>query len=363
MDDFLLGSQTQEQSPLAAHDPDYIENATFNNDLTVTTTDGSQSARWMLTLWPEYLPRGGIDWHVTDRSNWPEMPLYMCWGQERCPDTGRVHYHIYCRFQKRYRCKQIRDNFPSQSTWAFLCKGTEQQCRDYCWSQGNHTGKRRLRMADWGEYNANVFQPDSGKQGARNDLQHATELVLQGSDMRAIAEAHPTTYVRYHQGLEALKRTTAPQPPAVRSVSVYFLWGPTGTGKTTRVLQQFPEAYSVTKTSLLQSHVWDEYTGQETLLLDEWRSSAWSIQEMNRVLDKFRLSLMCRYRNSYAAWTRIFICSNDTPTQSFPEEPDMVRQAFLRRIEGRTYLVDQREDKGGPSLDFIMRHLDIPTPI
>lgn len=348
-------SPTQLQSLPAQHDVNYIDTG-----VGASANRNSMSFRWIFTIWPHQLPNGGEEWSPTDQANWPETPLYLCWGLETCPSTGRRHYHVYCRFHSKHRLRQFLNNFPEGALEGEMCEGTESQCRDYCWSMGGHVGKRACRI-DYGEFNGDNFKADSGRQGARNDLDHSAHIIKQGGTLFDVAEAHPTTFIRYNQGIRAYQTIIAPLPPAIRDVLVYFLWGPTGTGKTTRVLQAFPDCYSVTRTNALQGHIWDEYTGQRVLLLDEWRSSAWTIQEMNRICDKFRLNLMSRYHNSYAAWQVVIICSNDTPTQSFPEEPELVRQAFQRRIQNRTYFVDKREDEGGPSLDFIMRHIDIPS--
>lgn len=326
----------------------YDEQAEHTAVVAERTSSTSQSPRWMITLWPDNLP---IGWNLSDIS-WPHGIEYWCWGLEICPRTGKQHYHIYCRFNHRIRFSQLFNVLPDGSCHIEMARGSEQQCRDYCWSQGSHTSKapNRINFQEVG-----VFNPEQGKMGKRTDLQDIAALIDANTPMADIAKKYAPSYIRYHNGIEAYARTTAPQPPASRTVSVYVLYGPTGTGKTHRVLTAFPDACSV----FAGKNPWDEYTGQTTLLLDEWRSSDWPIAMMNKLLDKWKLTLQCRYRNVCAAWTRVIICTNDFPGQFYAEEPNpLMREAFQRRILGKTYLIDKKETEGGKTLDEIMKEID-----
>jgi len=335
--------------PVADTENGYNDCAEHRAIVAEKTTPTSMSCRWMITIWPDKVPDG---WGIKE-VEWPHTAEYWCWGLELAPTTQRQHYHVYMRFTKRVRFSQLLNALPDGACHIEMAGGSEQQCRDYCWSMGKHVDKRLLRL-HYSEVGS--FKPDEGKQGKRSDLQAVATKVLEGSDMADIAKEFASTYIRYHNGIEAFARTVAPKPPAQREVRVYVLWGPTGTGKTHRVLTAFPDACSVSA----GKNPWDEYTGQQTLLLDEWRSSEWPISQMNKILDKWKHTLQCRYRNVSAAWTRVIICSNDTPGQFYSDEPNPdMRAAFMRRIDARTYLVEKKESEGGETLDEIMKKIDL----
>lgn len=303
-----------------------------------------QSTRFMFTAWHQHMPWG---WHPRD---W-EIPgmtiLYKAWGEHVCPSTHRQHWHIYIRFSRRVYFSALKKKIdPTMNITE--CMGTESQCRDYMWCQGKHEDKRDQRVT-WGE--RGNFLPDAGKKGKRNDLEEIASKLAAGNAVKDIAVEHGASFIRYHGGIEALARQIQPPPQTSREVTTYVLHGPTGTGKTHRVLVGYPDAFVV----LPGRNPWDEYSGQSVILFDEFRSQDWTITYMNKYLDKWRMTLACRYRNSWAAWTTVFICTNDNPVQFYPDEPNpLMRQAFFRRIASSCRYVGTREDMGGPSLQELI---------
>lgn len=146
--------------------------------------------------------------------------------------------------------------------------------------------------------------------------------------MSALAAELPTTYVRYHNGLEALRRTLLPPPPEERNVHCAILWGPTDVGKTHRVRTLFPGLFSIRA----GRGPFDSYQGQQTILFDEFRPDDWPITDMNMYCDKWPCTLNCRYYNKEAAWINVFICANSNPENWWPNDSYLLRDAFFRRI-------------------------------
>jgi hypothetical protein len=100
---------------------------------------------------------------------------------------------------------------------------------------------------------------------------------------------------------------------------------------------------------------WEGYINQKTILFDEWTDQQWTITEMNRFLDKWRLILQRRYHNVYAAWTRAVICCNCSPVSWYADERNtMLVDALRRRITGNCRYIEFREDQGGPSMDQLL---------
>lgn len=262
---------------------------------------------------------------------------YACWGFETCPDTGRLHWHLYLRMRTRSRMETVKRFLNRDDAHCEIAKGNEQQCKDYCFKDGNNTG-------EYGE-----FKADEGKQGKRSDLEEIATKLNGGTSIKDIAQQHPADYIRYHGGIAAYALAIV-NPPAQREVTVLWLWGPTGTGKTHRVLTTYPDCFTVTP----GRSPWDGYTGQSVILFDEFTGEAnWPIDSMKRILDKWRMQLDRRYNNAFAAWTRVVICSNSSPVTFYQNSAGPDLEAFRRRIYGNCRLVTQKECDGGPTLDEI----------
>ena len=115
-------------------------------------------------------------------------------------------------------------------------RGSEEQNKAYCTKEDTRES---------GPFEFGVYDKDAGKQGNRSDLAEIAMMARRGAALQEIADAHPGDYIRYHAGIQALHLLIAPPPPVGRDVTVTVLWGPTGTGKTHRVLARWPTCYMV----------------------------------------------------------------------------------------------------------------------
>jgi len=281
---------------------------------------GPRSNRWMATVFDDrWIP----EWKPADME-------YMVWQRERCPETGRIHVHVYIRFQGRKYMVTVKKMLGREDAHVEVCKGDEKACKDYCTKE-----ESRIQAGD----EHGTFDATAGKQGKRTDLENCADMLTAGRPMLEVANAHPSDFIRYHKGLEAYANLIKPPPPSQREVMVTVLCGPTGTGKTTRVMGQYPDCYSVTP----GNHPWDQYSSQRTIFFDEFNWKMWDIDFMKKALDKWRLPLCCRYQNKYAEWTHVVLSANSSPVEWYndPSIPDVHLQAFRRRITGRCFWISE----------------------
>ena len=254
---------------------------------------------------------------------------YMVYQREVAPTTGMPHWQGYVRFYTRKRMSTVKELLGRQDAHLEKARGTEEANRTYCTKEGGI-----MRSGDLGTYDAN-----QGKgQGHRSDLEAIGDKLKAGVHLNVIASEHISDYIRFHSGIEAAALRVAPMPPTERPVSVTVLWGATGVGKTHRVLHQYPDAYPVTP-----DHPWDFYTNQSVVFFDEFDYSRWTIQQMNRYLDKWRVLVDARYHGKYGVWTRVIICANSSPLSWWPNADQPLVDSFRRRIAGHSILVLSRE--------------------
>lgn len=312
----------------------------------------AQSKKWCLTLHiDEPAHDSDTQWDPSDaprltNGQLPRGVAYCVWQYERAPSTGKLHIQGYARFDARVRMNGVKQAFGQPTMHCVPAKGSEEENRNYC----TKADTRVLAGEELGDYDA------KNNQGQRKDLDAIAARIKEGAGVRDIAAEMPQAYIRFHAGINAL-HVAMQGPPGPRDLTTYYLWGPTGTGKTHRVRTALPDIYCV----IPGRDPWGGYHGQTAILFDEWNPESWTIQQMNLFLDRWDLLLDRRYQNVYARWSTVYICTNINPTAAYADEPNiMLLDSFRRRITGSCRLVTQKENEGGPTLAEI--HNIAPNP-
>lgn len=253
---------------------------------------------------------------------------YLVWQYE-VGKEGTEHIQGYVRYKTRGRLARVKKI--DARLHAEAAKGSEQQNRDYCTK--DETRKPGTEPHEYGE-----FKADANKQGKRSDLTELAAKVKSGKSKYEIAQEDPVAILKFDKGITALQCALRPPPPPTRSVMVNVLWGPTGTGKTHRVMTAFPDCFVVSE---FRRDPFDGYDMQDVVLFDEFNWTEWPIAIMLKVLDKWRYRITSRYFNKDAYWTMVFICSNSDPTNWYSTELAEVRDAFWRRLTNITYVASK----------------------
>lgn len=282
------------------------------------------SKRWSWTI---------NNWRMDDEFKPDGDSAYTVWAIQRAPTTGMVHAQGYTRFKNKKRFNTVRAWFAKQgfkNAHIAISLGNEKQNRDYC---------RRDDTRIAGPWEEGDYDDKAGIQGRRSDLELIGDQLKAGKKASDIAKEFTSDFIRYGQGIERAAMYLKPPPPAQRNIEVFVLWGETGTGKTHRVLTNFPGAYCVSP----GRDPWGGYDDQDVIFFDEFNYQQWEIERMNKYLDKWQCNLDRRYMDKMAYWTKVFICMNDTPEALYNDKPVMIRDAFRRRIRGRCWNVTERE--------------------
>lgn len=243
--------------------------------------------------------------------------VYMVIGDETGGLEGKRHLQGFVRFAHPRTMTGVKRFFNSGSLHLEPQRGTNSQASEYC-EKDNVVLK--------------VGTVPAGSGGSAWDV--IVSMIRDGATNIDIMSRYPEFYARYSTGIDRIRMELASQQlNSWREVEVEYWWGPTGTGKTRTAIAQADhpsDVYRVTD----YKHPWDNYRGQSTIVLEEFRSSL-KIEDMLIYLDGYFHELPCRYANKMALWDRVIIATNIPLDTQYPQvqfnRPE-TWEAFLRRI-------------------------------
>lgn len=286
----------------------------------------SRSARWTFTV------NNPGDWiPVFDQAHM----AYMVFQHEIGAAAATPHIQGYVRFKTR-KALDTAKHFIADTAHMEVARGTEAQNHDYC-------TKADTRAPGTEPREAGTYDPTAGTQGKRSDLIAVADKLKAGATLQTIAMEHPSEIIKYSSGIERLSQLLL-QPPLRRDLHVTVLWGPTGTGKSHRALNAFPEAYIVRMSGARSP--WDQYNNQQVVIFEEFDPADCPPHQLNSWLDVWKLTLPCRYNNKHAFYTHVIILTNMDPTTWYAMFPQAQVQAVQRRLQepmGHIYNVVDRE--------------------
>lgn len=185
---------------------------------------------------------------------------YMVIGREIAPDTGTPHLQGYVEWKNPRALSALKKLNP-RIHWE-VRKGTAVQASEYCKKGG----------AIW-------MTGEISSQGKRSDLQEVGRMALAGDNLKTIACSYPTTFVKFHKGIEklvALQMEDRSEPPIVT-----WIWGLAGRGKTRYCRDQADTSYIKDGTQW-----WDGYEQQDAIIIDDF-DGKWPLRDLLRLLDRY----------------------------------------------------------------------------
>lgn len=246
----------------------------------------------------------------------PETMSYLIFQKEKCPDTEREHYQGYVQLKSRARLTGVKKLFPDPACHFERSRGTAKEAADYC-------RKEESRVDGPWEYGIRVDERQ------RSDLKEVCAQVSAGTPLTAIMESNPDTYVRNYRGLEKLEQHFV--KPRHWKTEVHIIWGPTGTGKTRFVYDNFENVYTKADPKW-----WCGYYKHETVLIDDvvWPPvgiKAFKLDEMDRrmvlqIFDRYAYQVPIKGGNVPFVAKRIFLTSNFDPTAWLEDQPEVKRR-------------------------------------
>lgn len=147
-------------------------------------------------------------------------------------------------------------------------------------------------------------------QGKRSDIEAATEILTNGGSLQEVAINHPGVFVKFHRGLREFQLIT--QKRRSWKTEVYWLWGPTGSGKSRWAWETHPEAYM----KCSNTKWWCGYTDQDTVIIDDFRpSKEMPFNFILNLFDRYPLLLETKGGQVQCLFKKIIVTSPYSPDQ------------------------------------------------
>ncbi len=294
------------------------------------------SRRWCLTLNnPEKYCTNGRDITLEELfSEYKDSGLRYAIFQLEQGDSGTPHVQAYCEFKRPFRLTALQAWFDSHGHWEVARKPRE-ACISYCSKKESHVA------GPW------TFGEDrESGQGERNDILGCKRMLDEGFSERQIAQQCFKPWTKYFKAFREYRRIVSPSRDF--KTQVYVFWGNTGTGKS-RLAKLIGDSGS-TYWLAPNSHWFDDYEGQETVIFDDFYGSI-PYSTLLRIMDRTELRLESKGGHVDFVAKRLLITSNKQPSEWYDGSKYPV-DALRRRIDHELYFLceNQRTVLKGPAL-------------
>lgn len=245
-------------------------------------------------------------------------------------ESGYVHKQVYLVLKTKMRFSVMLRKLHCLFNWSTAHveqrKGTHDQAKAYC-------QKSDTRLEMWKDHGN-----DSMLVGAThkpNTMKRTAELVRQGVSLYDISEMDTDDFdgcaaiLRHGSGMERLMRI---RQKVVRRdhMEVTWIWGLSGSGKTYDAYERSPLLHRVDTPERGATMWMDGYTGQETILIDNYTIGCVRWNQLMALLDVY--PLRCQVKGGYttALWTKVIVTSIHPPRGMVP--PEEQEAELMRRI-------------------------------
>jgi len=261
--------------------------------------DSKRYRNWCFTLTKEV----SLDWE----SLIGDVITYICVGDE-IGESGYKHWQGYAEFSKPMSRNNAKKMFHDKMHLKQRF-GTQEQAINYCKKDGNFQefGVRK-------------------KQGKRSDLDACREMIKEGKKNYEIVEE--VTSFQAVKCLDTLRyMMVKPRPKDVKP-KVYWIYGPTGTGKTVKAKEILGEYDDCD----YHNNFLIGYTGSKNVLFDDFRGGI-PLHILLRMLDYGQCTVNVKNGSVFFAAEVVVITAPWGPAKVFKNAKDENIGQLTRRID------------------------------
>ena len=268
---------------------------------------------------------------------------YWCMSDE-IGEEGTYHTHIYIAMKNPVEWDRTHKCF--YGAHIEPARGSHSDNRDYILKQGKWEDdpKHETKVEGTFEESGELPPEESRRETQSEDV---LNMIYSDCPIDEIIKKYPSQ-MNHIKSLESVRQMYLKDKfkNQFRYLTVTYLWGRTGVGKTRSIMEKYgyENVFRVTN----YAHPFDGYNGEDVILFEEYRSDL-PIKDMLKYLDGYSLMLPCRFNDRSACYTKVYVVSNIPFEQQYPniqnDEPETY-QAFKRRFN------DIREMLGDNDLPF-----------
>jgi len=251
------------------------------------------------------IPRA--DWAVP--SQLPEGILWMK-GQPERGESGFEHWQLVLCTSKKCRAGAVKRKF---TTTTHVETTRSSAANEYVWKD-----ETCIDVA---------LRFELGRMPLQRNKEKDWERIWTDAKRGAIEEIPADVRVRSYKTLKQIEKDHMEPMAMERKVRVF--WGASGLGKSRRAWYEAGiTAYPKSPTSIY----WDGYNNHGKVVIDEFRGGI-NISHVLRWFDRSPVCVECKFGACILAATDVWITSNVSPNDWYPELDDPTRLALLRRLE------------------------------
>jgi len=248
---------------------------------------------------------------------------YLKFAREICSTDGE-HYQGYVEFKNAKSIKAAQAALGlSDKNKFFKRKGSPSQAADYCGEDGKDL---------WGETEEFGERRADPNPGERTDISHMKRAIDEGASELDCWELDFNTMSKYYKGMGIYMDLKKRAVHRTDMTEGFWYHGDTGAGKSHKAFENFdPETHYVVP---LDDKWWDGYTGQETVIVNEFRGEI-PYRRMLDLTDKWPTSVPRRGREPMPFTSKKIIVTSALPPEEVycrqNEKTDSIDQ-LLRRF-------------------------------
>lgn len=264
---------------------------------------------WCFTVFPEDDTDSMHEWlqYQWNSGAW----TYLVGQVEVAPETGRYHLQAFGVLGSKKRLTQLK-KIDGRAHWERM-QGTPAQAKAYC-------TKQETRVEGPWEFG------ELKSAGRPATLEEVAKVVKTGATDEEIAEDFGVLWIRHYKGIRSLRmalKITGPQRDW--EPEIWVLWGPSRTGKSAFAHVNWPDAYWKD----FGEPWWDNYAGQETIVIDDMRPGYMPLTTAQHLLDRYPMHLPVKGAYVECLARRIVITTNLRPDEWYEKD---VHHTILGRI-------------------------------
>lgn len=254
-----------------------------------------------------------------------ELLQYAIFQREKGEESGIIHFQFFLNFKNPQYFKKVKEKYIPYGCHFKPMISTAHRCREYC-------SKVETRVS--GPYEIGEFE----EEGQRSDLKKAIKMIDEGVPYSVVAKIYPSQSLMYGRQLKLREqmRLEEESEDLCRNVSVEYVYGPPGVGKTSYVNSQvnfkFSDLFVVENYG---EYLFTGYKRQKVVLFDEFYGQVKPIAKMNKLLEPYPKRLRVIGDMVPAFYEKVYIVSNYALNELYkdlrPEQEESFK-AFCRRI-------------------------------